>query len=160
MEQVLAPDQKKANVELLNQGPIRLLWILWALGAKIDSRGCEIGPFGDLWRPWGSKLEVTVCPVAILGEGQIIFFVFFIFLLFTACGPLKNSCPSPKSFYFRGEGPLAPKWGLADSGALANWFPPPTHTHSKIPSAATGHGGCFAEQYRGVTRKRRLRHQK
>ena len=47
-------------------------------------------------------------------------------------GAVGNQGP----FIIASGGPYAPKWGSADSGALANWFALP-HPHSKIPYAAT-----------------------
>ena len=95
-----------------------------------------MGPFGDLWRPWGSNLDVTLCPVAIWGGGgRSIFVCIFsdLFFVYKIPPPLKIVAQIRRIIDFRGEGPLAPKGGPADSGALTNWLAP----HSKIPSAAT-----------------------
>ena len=69
MEQVAAQDKKLIGP--LNQTPIRLLWIPWTPGATEDPRGRATGAFGDLWRSWGSNLEVTGSPVAIWVRSQV-----------------------------------------------------------------------------------------
>ena len=76
MEQVAVPDQKPRVS--LNQGLYDSFGYYGPLELKRTPEDEEIGPFGDLWRPWGSNLEVTLSPVAILVWPQIkTFFVFF-----------------------------------------------------------------------------------
>ena len=88
-------------------------------------------------------------------RAQIKSFLYFSIFSVTKWGPLKIVAQILRVFDFRGEGPLAPKGGPADSGALANWFAPP---QSKIPSAATGQGcGVGVEAGVGVGRSRPFR---
>ena len=115
MEQVEVPKQK------LNQGPIRLLWILRALRAlelKRTPEDEQIGPFGDLWRPWGSNLEVTVSPVAIWVGPQIkAFFVFF--RLQNGASP-KKQLPKSEEFLILEGGYPRPPTDLRSPPPLGN----------------------------------------
>ena len=81
----------------------------------------------------GLKFGSHSLPCSYLGGGadQNFFCIFFPF--FRLQTPLKIVAQIRRIIDFRGEGPLAPKGGPADSGALTNWLAP----HSKIPSAAT-----------------------
>ena len=78
MQQVTAPDQKPMR---LNQGQYGSLGYYGHLELKQTPEDGQIGPFGDLWRQWGSNLEVTVCPCSCLGGApdQKVFIVRFFF---------------------------------------------------------------------------------
>ena len=69
MEQVAAPYQKPMGP--LNQGQIRLLGYDRTLELHKTPEDEQEGPFGDLWMPWGSNLEVTGFPVSIWVGPQI-----------------------------------------------------------------------------------------
>ena len=84
----------------LNQEPIRLTWIPWSPELHSTPDDERIGPFGDVWRPWGSNSEVTGSPAAIWVGPQIIFSTVFASFVCKTGPLLKNSLPYPKSFWF------------------------------------------------------------
>ena len=73
MEQVGAPDQKPVGP--LDQGPIRLLWIPWTLGATKEG---QKGLFGDLQETMVLKCGSHWVPSSYLGGNiEQTFFRFF-----------------------------------------------------------------------------------
>ena len=104
MEQVAAPDQKPMGP--LNQGPIRLLWILWAPGATTDPRGWANTA---LWRPldtMGLKFGSHCIPCSYLGGAPDQTFLYvFLFLVCKIGHLLKNSCPNPEFLILEGSYP-------------------------------------------------------
>ena len=83
MEQVAVPDQKPRVP--LNQGLYDSVGNYGSLELKWTEEDDELGPFGDLWRPWGSNLEVTLSPVAIWVGPHIKLFSYLFFDFFFVC---------------------------------------------------------------------------
>ena len=95
MEQVGAPDQKPVGP--LDQGPIRLLWIPWTLGATKEG---QKGLFGDLQETMVLKCGSHWVPCSYMSEARDqTFFRFFLFFV-RKMGPLlKNSSPYSNIFF-------------------------------------------------------------
>ena len=87
LEPVGAPDQVPAEPHGASSGPQMvsngIQWknqlypkygsfgYHWALELLRTPEDEQIGPLGDLWRPWGSNLKVTGSPIAIWVGPQI-----------------------------------------------------------------------------------------